>query len=389
MSERRQRRGLGTRLIHAGSRPTGPGKPLVEPLVLATTFEFETAAEFRRVMSEEEYGFLYGSLRNPTVEELAAACADIEGAEAAQVFASGMGAIAAALFTTLGPGDTLLAPTQLYGNTYALLERHLRRLGVKIVYLDVTDPAAWERPAKVRYVETLANPGFPLADLGALAAAKGDGLLIVDNTFASPSLCRPLERGADIVCESATKFLNGHHDVMAGVLAGTANLVEAARRHRYETGATVDPFAAFLLRRGLKTLELRMERASRNALALARFLHEQEAVELVRYVGLEDDPCYELALRQLDDSGAMLAFTVRGGREGAERMLDGLELCARATSLGGIETVVSHPASTSHRQFTEEQLEASGVAPGMLRVSVGCEGADDLVADFAGALSAL
>ena len=359
----------------------------MEPLVLATTFAFEDAAEFGRVMSDEEYGFLYGSLRNPTVEELAATCAEIEGAEAAQVFASGMGAIAAALFSTLQAGDTLLAPTQLYGNTYSLLERHVRRLGVEIVYLDVTDPAAWERPAKVRYVETLANPGFPLADLAALAATKGDGLLVVDNTFASPALCRPLEHGADVVCESATKFLNGHHDVMAGVLAGPGELVEAARRHRYETGATVDPFAAFLLRRGLKTLELRVERASRNALALARFLRDHEAVELVRYVGLDTDPEHELALRQLDDSGAMLAFTVRGGREAAERVLDGLELCARATSLGGVETLLSHPASTSHRQLSEEQLERAGVAQGMLRVSVGCEDADDLVADLARALS--
>jgi methionine-gamma-lyase len=382
-----RRRGLGTRLIHGGDAPTGPGEPLVSPLVLSTTFEFETAAEFGRVMAEEEYGFLYGSIRNPTVEELAAACAEIEVAERAQIFSSGMAGIAAALFSNLEPGDTLLAPRQLYGNTYSLVEHHLRRLGVEIVYLDVTDVAAWDRPARVRYVETLANPGFPLADLRAIAETKGDGVLIVDNTFASPALCRPLEHGADLVCESATKFLNGHHDVMAGVVAGSSDLVEATRRHRYETGGTLDPFAAFLLRRGLKTLALRMERQSLNALALARFLREHAAVELVRYVGLDTDPQHDLALRQLDDSGGMLAFAVRGGRQAAERFLDGLELCARATSLGGLETVVSHPASTSHRQFTAEQLDEAGISQGLLRVSVGCEDGDDVVADFERALS--
>jgi methionine-gamma-lyase len=385
MTERR--RGLATRLIHAGRSAEGPGEPVVPPLVLSTTFEFETAAQFGRVMSEEEYGFLYASLRNPTLEDLAAACAEIEAAEAAQVFASGMAGIAAALLSNLEAGDTLLAPSQLYGNTYALVERHVRRVGVEVVYLDVTDPAAWERPAKVRYVETLANPGFPLADLAAIAATKGEGVLIVDNTFASPALCRPLEQGADLVCESATKFLNGHHDVMAGIVAGSAELVEATRRHRYETGGTLDPFAGFLLRRGLKTLALRMERHSANALALARFLRDHPAVETVRYVGLDTDPQNELALRQLDDSGGMLAFAVPGGRAEAERVMDGLELCVRATSLGGLETVVSHPASTSHRQFTPEQLAATGVSEATLRVSVGCEDAADIVADFERALA--
>jgi methionine-gamma-lyase len=382
-----QRRGLGTRFIHAGGPAEGPGQPLVPPLVLSTTFEFETAAQFGRVMSEEEYGFLYASLRNPTLEDLAGACAEVEGAEAAQVFASGMAGIAAALLSNLGAGDTLLVSSQLYGNTYALVERHVRRIGVEIVYLDVTAPGAWERPAKVRYVETLANPGFPLANLAAIAATKGDGILVVDNTFASPALCRPLEHGADLVCESATKFLNGHHDVMAGIVAGSAERVEAARQHRYETGGTLDPFAGFLLRRGLKTLALRMERHSANALALARFLRDHPAVEGIRYVGLDSDPQHELAMRQLDDSGGMLAFSVRGGRAAAERVMDGLELCGRATSFGGLETVVSHPGSTSHRQFTPDQLAAAGISEATLRVSVGCEDVADIVADFERALS--
>ena len=380
-----RKRGLATRAIHSRPVPDAPGRPLVGPIVQATTFSFEAAAQLERVVGEDEYGFLYGTLRNPTVEELNFAVAALEGAEAAQAFASGMAAIAAALLSSLSPGDTLLSSSQLYGNTYAFLERHVRRLGVDVVYLDAGEPAAWERAARVRYVETLANPGFPLADLAAIAATKGDGLLVVDNTFASPALCRPLEHGADLVCESATKYLNGHHDVVAGVLAVRADLVELARRHRYEAGGMLDPFGAFLVRRGLKTLTLRMERHSRNALELARFLAGHPAVERVRYVGLEADPDHTLARRELDGFGGILAFAL-ADRASAYRVLDGLELSARASSLGGVETVVSHPVSTSHRQLSQEQLDRAAVSEGLLRVSVGCEDGADIVADFERAL---
>jgi methionine-gamma-lyase len=337
-------------------------------------------------MSEEEYGFLYSRLRNPTVEELNGVLGDIEGAEAAQAFASGMAAITSALLTNLGPGDTLLCARQVYGTTYSLLESRLRPLGIDVVYLDATDASAWKRPARVRYVETMANPGMPVADLAAVAATKGEGVLIVDNTFASPVLCRPLEHGADLVCESATKYLNGHHDVTAGVVAGNAEAIAAVRAHMIDTGANLDPFPAFLLRRGLKTLALRVERAGENALALARFLEEHPRVERVFYAGLESYPQHELARRQLDGFGGMLAFEVEGGRAAGEAFMDRLELCARATSLGGVDTVVSHPASTSHRQYTEEQLSESNISAGLLRASVGCEDVDDLVADFRQAL---
>jgi methionine-gamma-lyase len=312
--------------------------------------------------------------------------ADLEGAEAAQAFASGMAAISAALMTTLQPGDTLLCAKQLYGATYAFAEQRLRALGIEVVQLDVTDHEAWERPARVRYVETMSNPGVPVADLRAIAATKGDGLLIVDNTFASPALCRPLELGADIVCESATKYLNGHHDVTAGVLAGNTEAVARARAWVIDTGAVLDAFPAYLLRRGLKTLSLRMERHCENALTVARFLEGHDRVGRVYFAGLESYPQYELAQRQLDGPGGMLAFELAGGRAGGEAFMDGLELSKRATSLGGVDTVVSHPASTSHRQFSDEQLEAAGVTPGLLRVSVGCEDADDIVADFDSAL---
>jgi len=313
--------------------------------------------------------------------------ADLEGAEAALAFSSGMAAITAALVTTLEQGDILLCANQLYGNTYGLIETLVRRLGVEVVYVDATDLAGWEGPARVRYVETMANPGFPLADLAAIAATKGDGLFVVDNTFASPALCRPLELGADLVCESATKYLNGHHDVTAGVLAGGGELVAKARLHLIDTGSVLDPFPAFLLRRGLKTLTMRVERSSRNALALAQFLEGHPKVSRVVHAGLASYPQYELALRQLADSGGLLAFELARGRESGERVFDALELCSRASSLGGIDTVLLHPASTSHRQFSPEQLERAGISPGLLRVSVGCEDADDIVADFEQALA--
>ena len=385
MSERK--RGLSTRAIHTPPLQSGPGDPVVGPIVASTTFAFERVADLGRVIAEEEYGFTYARLRNPTVEELNAVVAELEGAGAAQCFGSGMAAISAALHSTLAPGDTLLLPQQLYGTTYHLAEAQLRPRGVEVEYLDATNTAAWERPARVRFVETMANPGFPLADLAAIAATKGDGLMIVDNTFASPALCRPLEHGVDIVCESATKYMNGHHDVTAGVLAGSAKLVAAARAHQISVGSILDPFPAFLVRRGLKTLTLRMERASANALTVGRFLEEHEKVSQVLYAGLESYPQYELALRQLDNSGGMLAFELDGGRKAGERFMDALQLCGRATSLGGVDTVLHHPASTSHRQYTPEQLAAAGVSPGLLRLSVGCEDADDIVADIEQALA--
>jgi methionine-gamma-lyase len=385
MNERRL--GLSTRAIHSPPLPEGAGEPVVGPIVASTTFSFERVADLGAVIAEEEYGFTYARLRNPTVEELALVMAGLEGAEAAQAFGSGMAAISAALHSTLSAGDTLLLPQQLYGTTYQVAEAQLRPRGVEVVYLDVSDPAAWDRPARVRFVETMANPGFPLADLEALAATKGDGLLIVDNTFASPVLCRPLELGADLVCESATKYLNGHHDVMAGIVAGSSGLVAAARAHQIQVGSVLDPFPAFLVRRGLKTLSLRMERASLNALTAARFLEGHPKVSQVLYAGLESYPQHELALRQLADSGGMLAFELAGGREAGERFMDALQLCGRATSLGGVDTVLHHPASTSHRQYSPEQLAAAGISPGLLRLSVGCEDADDIVADLDQALA--
>lgn len=384
-----KRPGQATRAIHGRPADAGRGRPLVEPIVSATTFAFESAGELGRTMAGELPGYTYSRLANPTVDDVGRVCADLEGAEDGQAFASGMAAIATALLALLRPGERLLAATQLYGNTYTLIERHLREHGVEIVYADATDLRAWEQPAHVRYVETIANPGFPVADLGAIARTKGDGLLVVDNTFASPVLCRPLEHGADLVCHSATKYLNGHHDVTAGVVCGPRELLARVRGKLEDLGGILDPFPAYLLRRGLKTLPLRVARQSESALTLATFLEAHPAVERVHYAGLPAFPQHELAKRQLDGFGGMMAVEIAGGREGGERFMDGLLLVARATSLGGVETVVHHPASTSHRAYPPERLAEIGISPGLVRVSVGCEDADDIVADFARALASV
>ncbi|MCC6224334.1 MAG: aminotransferase class I/II-fold pyridoxal phosphate-dependent enzyme [Thermoleophilia bacterium] len=384
-----EKRGQATRAIHGRPATASRGRPLVAPIVSATTFAFESADELGRTMAGELAGYTYSRLANPTVEDVGRVCADLEGAEDGQAFASGMAAIATALLALLRPGERLLAATQLYGNTYTLIERHLRAHGVEIAYADAADPRAWEQPAHVRYVETIANPGFPVADLAAIARTKGDGLLVVDNTFASPVLCRPLEHGADLVCHSATKYLNGHHDVTAGVVCGSLGLLARVREKLEDLGGILDPFPAYLLRRGLKTLPLRVARQSESALALATFLEAHPAVERVHYAGLPGFPQHELAKRQLDGFGAMMAVEIAGGREGGERFMNGLRLVARATSLGGVETVVHHPASTSHRAYPPERLAEIGVSPGLVRVSVGCEDADDIVADFARALASV
>lgn len=382
-------RGPATRAIHGRPAPAGRGQPLVQPIVSATTFAFETADELGRTMAGELPGHTYSRLANPTVEEVGRVCAELEGAQDGQAFSSGMAAIATTLLSLLRPGDRLLAATQLYGNTYSLIERHLRPFGIDVAYVDATDLLAWEQPARVLYAETIANPGFPVADLGALAQRKGEGLLVVDNTFASPVLCRPLEHGADLVCHSATKYLNGHHDVTAGVVCGSRELVGRVRDTLTDLGGVLDPFPAYLLRRGLKTLGLRVARHCENALVLATFLDQHPAVERVHYAGLPGFPQHELARRQLDGFGGMMAVEIAGGREGGERFMNGLGLAARATSLGGVETVVHHPASTSHRHYPPERLAEIGISPGLVRVSVGCEDAADIVADFARALARL
>jgi len=394
-----ERLGPSTRAIHAGR---AGGDDVVGPVHRSVIQRFATAERFGDVMAEQEPGFLYSRLGNATTSEAAAAVADLEGAEAAIVTASGMAAVHAAVLALAPAGSRVVCSLSAYGNTVSLLRDYGPRFGLDVQLLDTRDldavRAACAGGASMVCCETIANPGSVLADIDALAeiAHAAGARLVVDSTVATPILCRPLSRGADVVLHSATKFLNGHHDVLAGVVCGSAADIARVRAVLIDTGGVADPEAAWLLRRGMTTLALRVERACANALALARFLAARDDVVAVPYPGLDSHPQHALATRLLDGGfGALLAVEVAGGRAGGELVMDGCELLERATSLGGVTSGISHPASTSHRQLSEEQLARVGVPPGLLRIAVGCEDADDLIADLgrsldrAGAAAAL
>jgi len=379
--------GRGTRAVRAGAAGRGAGEPVVEPVTRAVIHRFDSAGEFAEVMADAGRGYLYGRIRDPNTDELAGAVAALESAEAAHCYASGMAAISAAVELTAGPDAVVVASDRLYGQTAALLAaRGSTR------FVDVADPAAVRAAlagAAALYVETISNPQVAVADIGALAveAHAAGALLVVDNTVATPIGCRPLELGADLVLHSATKYLNGHSDALAGVLAGSQALIAEAADRALMTGATLAPDAAWLVRRGMRTLHLRWRRCSENASAIAEALAAHPRVTRVHYPGLPAHPSHAVAARILDGYGGLLSFDVEGGRAAADRVVDRVQLCLRASSLGGVETAISHPASTSHRQLSERDLAAAGFDQSTLRLAVGCEDVDDLLADLAAALS--
>jgi cystathionine beta-lyase/cystathionine gamma-synthase len=389
-------RGFATRAIRAAHRlPVVDQHPTSVPIYQTVTFAAADAEELGAVANREVPGYAYGRLDNPTVVAFAGAVAELEGAEAGYAFATGMAAIHAALGTVLSAGDRVVATRASYGTTRAQLTGVFGRLGVTTEFVDVTDLAAVERalaaaPTRVLYAETIANPTIVVADHAALAelAHRFGALYIVDNTFASPYLCRPVELGADLVAESATKYLAGHSDVMAGVVCGAAGLVHRVRDFQVDTGASLDPHAAFLAMRGLSTLALRMERHSATAAALGAWLEAQAGISRVWYPTLATHPQHEVASRQLARGGGMLAFELAGGRAAGAAFIDTLEIPVRTASLGSVFTIVSHPPSTTHRQLDDAALATAGITAGLLRCSVGLEDLEDLVADFGRALAA-
>jgi cystathionine beta-lyase/cystathionine gamma-synthase len=372
--------------VHGTHPPALPGGPVVEPVHRSVIYEFESADEFAEVMADSGRGYLYTRIRNPSLDELAAIVAELEGAESALCYASGMAAISAAVDQLAGPGSAVVTGDQLYGQTYRMLrDRGSTR------FVDLADADAVRSAldgASMLYAETISNPRVAVADLpllGRLAREAGVPL-VVDNTLATPIGCRPIEHGAALVVHSATKYLNGHSDVLAGIAAGRPELIASLATRQLDTGATLAPDSAWLVRRGLKTLHLRWRRSCESAVAIARFLEDHPAVVEVRYPGLASHPDHQLARSLLDGCGGVLAFEVRGGRAGGERVMDRVAICLRATSLGGVDTVISHPASTSHRQLNAAELRAAGLSEGHLRLSVGCEDIDDLLADLDQAL---
>jgi len=373
--------GLSTRCVHAGQPAATPATGACTPLHLSTAYPF--------VGGDNVYPRYFNVLNQ---EVVAAKLADLEGGEAALVFASGMAAISKTLFACLNPGDHALFQRDLYGGTHQLVVQELERWGVQISWVtDALEAAAALRPnTRLLYLETPGNPLLRCVDLAAAATlARAHGLrLVVDNTFATPILQNPLALGADMVVHSATKYLNGHSDVSAGVVIASADLVRRVRGAAMNYGGVLDARACAQLERGLKTLALRMERHTANAERLAQFLQVHSAVARVHYPGLPDSPDHAIACRQMRGFGGMLSFELKRP-ERVDLFLGSLRLALPALSLGGVETLVCVPARTSHQNLTPEERAAAGIAEGLVRVSVGIEDAMDLQRDFAGALAAV
>jgi methionine-gamma-lyase len=394
----REPKGFSTRAIRAASRtPAVNQRPTSVPIYQTATFTTADAEELADVVSDARAGYSYSRLSNPTSRALGDAYAEIAGAETGTSLSSGMGAVHAALGSLLAAGDRVVGPLAAYGSTRKLLSDVFSRFGVRVDLVDMTDNAAVASaiaaaPTKLVYAETIANPTTVVADHATIArvAHEHGATYLVDNTFASPYVCRPIELGADLVIESATKFLGGHSDVIAGVVAGRTELVRGVEAFQNDTGGTIGPFDAFLVLRGLLTLGVRMDRHSQNAMALGAWLERQDGVIRVLYPALASHPQHDVAVRQFRDgvAGGMLAFEVEGGREAGQAIIDAMALPELTASLGSVHTFVVHPPSTSQRQLSEAELIASGIPPGLLRVSVGLEDVEDLQADFATALEA-
>jgi cystathionine beta-lyase/cystathionine gamma-synthase len=387
---------LETRAIHAPAASLNGSRPVSVPIYQTSVFAFEDAAACARALDDPAAGFAYSRYANPTVQALESVAAGLEGGAAALATSSGMGAINAVLLATLRPGDHVVAQRCLYGGTFAVFAGLAARYGIDVTYVQGSDPAevsAAARPAsRLLFLETIANPTIAVSDLPAMIAAGHQAGLtcVVDNTFATPALCRPIEHGADIVVHSATKYLGGHDDVTLGlVISADQQAHQALWKHTVELGVAADPFAAWLILRGLKTLGLRMERHCANAAHLAGKLAARQGVSQVHWPGLPGHPDHAVARRLLAGFGGMVAFELAGGREAGLKFVTGLRLAALAPSLGGVETLVLHPASTSHRQMDAAGLRAAGIGEGTVRVSVGLEHPDDLWADFDQALAAL
>lgn len=390
--------GFATKQIHVGKHENSAGA-LTTPIYQTSTFEFDSVEQGGRRFAGQEPGYIYTRLANPTVAAVEEKVAALEGGEAALGTAAGMGAISSALWSSVVAGDEIVASDTLYGCTFALLNHGMTKFGVNVKFVDMAKlenvKAALSPATKVVYLETPCNPTLKVVDIAEIAKiAHGyskDIRVIVDNTFASPYLQQPLKLGADVVVHSATKYINGHGDVIAGFVVGSAEFVGKVRMFGLKdmTGAVMSPFDAFLIARGLKTLDIRMEKHCANAMKVARFLHDHPAVAKVYYPGLEDFEGYEIAKKQMKLPGGMMSIELKADRDKVAAALNKLQLCTIAVSLGDAETLVEHAASMTHSTYTKEELAASGISEGLVRISVGLEDAEDIIADMKAVLDTL
>ena len=382
--------GLGTTAIHAGTLKNLYGT-LAMPIYQTSTFIFDSAEQGGRRFALEEAGYIYTRLGNPTTTVLEDKIAALEEGEAAVATSSGMGAISSTLWTVLKAGDHIVTDKTLYGCTFALMCHGLTRFGIDVTFVDTSNldevKNAMKENTRVVYLETPANPNLKIVDLEALsklAHTNPNTLVIVDNTFATPYMQKPLKLGADIVVHSVTKYINGHGDVIAGLVITNKELADQIRFVGLKdmTGAVLGPQDAYYIIRGMKTFEIRMERHCKNAKEVVEFLNKHPKIEKVYYPGLETHPGHEIAKKQMKDFGAMISFELKGGFEAGKTLLNNLKLCSLAVSLGDTETLIQHPASMTHSPYTKEEREAAGITDGLVRLSVGLENVEDIIADL-------
>lgn len=380
----KKKNALATNAIHGGSGPHHHGDPIAPPLVQSVNFIQEVGTEA---------GLLYTRYGNtPNLERTQKRLALIEGAEASLLLASGMGATACAMLALLRPGDHLLASSSIYGGTLRLLTEEFTQMGIDVTLVDPFEPRAWRKrlrkETRAVFVESPVNPTCRVVDLRPISyLTKEDGLaLVVDSTFASPVNFRPLEHGADVVIHSGTKYLNGHHDAMLGVVCGTEPYIQEVLAKMMVWGQAPDPFAAWLLERGLKTLDVRVKRQNDNAMRIALWAADRKQIKKVHYPGLRTHPDHDVAKVMLDGWGGMLAIELTGGGKAADRFLRRLKLVQHATSLGGVDSLVSEPRYSSHARMSSDERARIGIPDGFLRISVGLEDVDDLIADIEQAL---
>jgi cystathionine gamma-synthase len=383
----------GTASVWAGELEAFPYGATQVPVVHGVTFAYEDVEEWMKVALGEKEGHIYSRNTNPTVKVFEEKIRALEGAEASTSFATGMAAISNTLFTLLSPGQRVVSIKETYGGTSKLFLEFLPRFGVEAILCDTEDHEGIEREVakgcQVLYLESPTNPTLKVLDLERLARAgkTAGATVVVDNTFATPINQRPLDLGVDLVVHSATKFLGGHSDAMGGALCGRKDLVQKVFHFREITGASLHPMSAYLLVRGMKTLEVRVQRQNENALELARFLERHPKIDRVFYPGLPGHPGHEIAKRQMKGFGGVLSFSLKGGFKEVKAFLEGLKFAHLAASLGSVNTLAGPPKTTSHVETSEKERKALGIPEGLIRYSVGIENVEDLKSDLESALA--